>query len=106
MRIMKPKVKIMNDWTTAVLTSSWTYYVRQMYKWKSYNRPRKWNEKYDRIEYYTLRGKYIPLASAECAKCWDIIQSQMCWHFVSCSCWSTSVDTDRWMPERHRFLTK
>jgi hypothetical protein len=98
------KVKTMNDWTEAVLTISKNYYVRQMYKWKSYNRPLKHNETWDRIEYYNLEGNYIPLAMAECKKCWEIIQSQYCWHFVSCSCWHTMVDTDRWMPERHRFL--
>lgn len=93
----------MNDWTTAVLTISKNYYVRQMYKWKSNTKS---GMKWDRIEYYDLHGNYIPLASIECEKCWETIQSQYCWHFVTCSCWNTSVDTDRWSPERHRILTK
>lgn len=97
------KIKKMKDWTIAVLTSSWNYYVRQMYNWKS--NTKSWM-KWDRIEYYDLQGNYIPLASAECKNCWDTIQSQYCWHFVSCKCWDTAVDTDRWMPERHRLLTK
>lgn len=97
------RIKTMKDWTIAVLTSSKSYYVRKMYKWKS--NAKSWM-KWDRIEYYDLHGNYIPLASAECSKCGDIIQSQYCWNFVSCKCWHTSVDTDRWMPERHRFLTK
>jgi hypothetical protein len=100
------KVKTMKDWTTAVLTSSWSYYIRQMYKWKSYDRPLKHGEIWDRIEYYDLQWKYIPLGKKECEKCWEIVESQYCWHFVTCKCWYTSVDTDRWMPERHRFLTK
>lgn len=99
------KIKIMNDGTTAVLTYSKLYYARQMYRWKSYNRPRKVNEPYDRVEYYTLHWKYIPLASTECTHCSEIIQSQMCGHYVTCKCWRTSVDTDRWFPERHRILT-
>ena len=100
------RVKIMRDGTVGVITVSWRYYVRHMYKWKSYvRRPRPWF-KWDRIEYYDLHGNYIPLAMAECSNCGDIIQSQYCWHFVSCSCWDTSVNTDRWFPERHRILSK
>lgn len=96
------KVKTMKDWTTAVFTLSKRCYVRHMYKWKP--NTKSWM-KWDRIEYYDLRGNYIPLAMAECEKCGEIVQSQYCWHFVSCSCWHTEVDTDRWMPERHRILT-
>ena len=99
-------IKTMTDGTTAVLTLSKRYYVRMMYRWKSYNRPRKPNEKYDRIEYYSLHWKYIPLASDECNHCWEIIQSQMCGHYVTCKCWHTSCDTDRQLPEYHRYLTK
>lgn len=93
----------MKDWTIAVLTTSWNYYARQMYKWKSNTKG--WM-KWDRIEYYDLQWNYIPLATQECKKCWEIVQSQYCWHFATCTCWHTSVDTDRWMPERHRILTK
>lgn len=100
------KIKIMRDWTTAVLTVSKSYYIRQMLNWKSYNRPRNWNEKYDRVEYYDLRWNYIPLAMAECTTCWEIVQSQYCGHYTTCSCWNTAVDSDRWMPERHRIITK
>lgn len=96
----------MKDGTTAVLTISQTFYIRQMYKWKSYTHPLKNGETWDRIEYYTLRGDYIPLAMAECKECEEIIQSQYCWHFVTCKCGSTNVDTDRWFPNRHRLLTK
>lgn len=100
------RVKTMTDGTTAVFTLSKRYYVRMMYRWKSYNRPRKPNEKYDRIEYYSLHWKYIPLASIECKHCWEMIQSQMCGHYVTCKCWNTSCDTDRQLPELHRYLTK
>lgn len=100
------EIKTMTDGTIAVITYSKLYYVRRMYKWKSYSWKSKGYKKYDRIEYYSLHWKYIPLASAECEYCWEIIQSQMCWDFVTCKCWSTSVDTDRWFPERHRILTK
>lgn len=100
------RVRWMNDGTIGVLSQSCRYYLRHMYKGKSYTeRPKKYPFKWDRIEYYTLRWKYIPLASTECKKCWDIIQSQYCWHYVTCSCWSTSVETDRWFPARHRIIT-
>lgn len=101
------RVKVMNDGTIWVLITSGNYYIRHMYKWVSYAKPpKKYPFKWDRIEYYTLRGKYIPLACTECKKCGDIIQSQYCWHFVTCKCGDTSVDTDRLFPERHRILTK
>lgn len=70
------KVKTMKDGTTAVLTVSGRYYVRQMWKGKSYSRPLRPWQKWDRIEYYTLTGMYIPLASAECEHCGEIVQSQ------------------------------
>lgn len=100
------RVKIMRDGTVWFLSISWRYYIRHMYKWKSYvGKPRQCFN-WDRIEYYDLRWNYIPLAMAECSNCGDIIQSQYCWHFVTCSCWDTSVDTDRWFPERHRIFSK
>lgn len=100
------KIKTMNDWTTGVLSISGRYYVRHMYKWKSYTSKPKLGFKWDRIEYYSLRWQYLPLAMAECENCGEIVQSQYCWHFTSCSCGRTKVDTGRNLPESHRFLTK
>lgn len=97
------RVRWMNDGTIGVLSTTWMYYIRHMYKGKSYTERQK-KYPFDRIEYYTLRGKYIPLARAECEQCWEIVQSQYCWHFTTCSCLMTSVDTDRWSPERHRII--
>jgi len=82
----------MKDWQVAFLTHSGRYYCRNHDDW--------------RIDYYNLRKEFIPLASAKCENCGDIIQSKKCWDFVSCKCGDTMVDTDRWMPERHRILTK
>lgn len=85
--------KTMNDGTEAYLTGSGNYYCRREPEVDSFNK----------IEYYTLEGEYIPLAKGKCKECNDIIQSQMCGSFQTCSCKKSFVDTDRWTPERHRY---
>lgn len=85
--------KEMKDGTTAYLTESKRYFVRR--------EPKKDN--WNRIQYYTLEGGYISLAKGRCKECNQVIQSQMCGDFQECECGKSFVDTDRWMPERHRY---
>lgn len=87
------KPEIMNDGTEAWLTHSRSYYCRR--------EPdvRKWTK----IVYYGLNKEHIPLAKAQCEKCLDIIESQHCGDYVTCGCGLAYVDTDRWMPEMHRY---
>lgn len=96
--------KIMQDGSRAWLSASKKYYVR-----REYHSPKgfcitiqayPWNH----IEYYDLEGRYIPLAMARCNNCHDLIRSKHCGDFVSCSCKKSGVDTDRWFPERHRYI--
>lgn len=82
----------MKDGTTAYLSSSKRYFIRRE------PNPDNWQV----IEYYTLDKEYIQLAKAECNKCHTILASKHCGDFVSCEC-GNFVDTDRWMPERHRY---
>lgn len=82
----------MNDGTEAWLTSSGLYYCRAE---PSY-------EERTSIVYYSLEKEHIPLSHGTCKKCGDYIESKMCGDFQSCSCGASFVDTDRWMPERHR----
>lgn len=80
----------MGDGTEAYLTTSRLYYSR--------------NNGNGEIAYYdhtTLLR--IPLAAAKCAKCEQVIRSMRCGDFVQCKCGDSYVDTDRWMPERHRY---
>jgi len=84
--------KVMKDGSSAHLTESKRYYVRK-----------ELNEDSQTIVYYTLSGDHIPLARAKCGDCNEVIESKKCGDFVSCSCGNSYVDTDRWMPERHRF---
>ena len=95
---------IMQDGTEAWLTSSGNYYCRRYRLTPKLKRKvptiRGWNG----IDYYTLDGAYIPLASATCSSCQTPIQSLHCGDFVTCPCGRTSVDTDRWFPERHRMI--
>ena len=93
--------KTMNDGTTAYISPSKRYYIRSAW-WVGGKLIKEKQAR--RIEYYTLRGKYIPLARAKCLSCGEEIFSLRCGDFVSCSCGKISVDTDRWMPERHRYL--
>lgn len=86
----------MKDGYEAWLQPSGDYYARRH---PSY-------EDYHSIYYYDLEKNRIPLASATCPKCKEFIESKMCGDFVCCTCGATCVDTDRWMPERHRLLTK
>ena len=85
----------MNDGTTAYLSSSKRYYIRQ----EGY--PDDVSGK--RIEYYTLRGRYIHLARAKCLDCGEEIWSRRCGDFQRCRCGASYVDTDRRVPERHRY---
>lgn len=59
-------------------------------------------EQQDRIVYYDLGRNHVPLASAVCPECGDLIESKHCGDFVVCSCTESYVDTDRWMAGRHR----
>lgn len=83
----------MSDGTEAWLTPSGNYFCRAE---SSY-------EKREKIVYYSLEKNHIPLAKAQCEECKDIIESKMCGDFHYCSCGASFVDTDRWMPERHRY---
>ncbi len=83
----------MKDGTTGYLTGSGNYYCRQEPSPKDIQR----------IVYYTLKGKHIPLAKAKCSECGDVLESKMCGDFHSCTCGKSFVDTDRWFPERHRY---
>lgn len=42
--------------------------------------------------------------SAKCKDCGEIIVSERGGHFVSCSCGMSSIDTDRWFPDRVRLI--
>lgn len=85
--------KKMQDGTTGYLSHSQRYYIRREPK------PDKWTH----IRYYTLEGEPIQLAKAKCPNCGDVIESKHCGDFVKCECGESYVDTDRWMPERHRY---
>lgn len=84
----KRRMKKMQDGREARLTSSGRYYVRH------------WGYT---IMYYTLKGERIPLARARCEDCKELLISKRCGHFVQCSCGASFVDTDRWVPESHRY---
>lgn len=86
---MIQRTSIMKDGKIGYLAASGRYYCR--------------HEDDRQIDYYTLEGEYIPLASAICLECDEIIKSERCGHFVECSCGKSFVDTDRWMPERQRY---
>lgn len=84
----------MKDGTTAYLSQSKNYFIRReptVEKWKY-------------IRYYTLEGDYIQLAKGRWKLCEDTIESKHCGDYVGCSCGASRVDTDRWFPERHRYL--
>lgn len=94
----------MQDGTPAWLTQSKRYYCRQeRHSPKglaiTYT-PWSWTH----IQYYTLKGVYIPLAAAKCGYCGDTARSKHCGDFVRCACRNAAVDTDRMMPERHRYI--
>lgn len=84
----------MKDGKLAWLTESGHYYARRNPDY----------ENHTSIGYYDLEGNPIPLASAACPECHDTITSKRCGDFVTCKCGKSSVDTDRLMPERHRFI--
>ena len=84
----------MNDGTTAYLSMSKRYFVRREPK----------VDKWTSIRYYNIETlDEVALAKAKCGDCGDIIQSKHCGDYVGCSCGKSFVDTDRWMPERHRW---
>lgn len=83
----------MNDGSYAWLLPSKRYYARREPEYDCL----------DTIAYYSLDKDRIPLASAVCRECGERITSKMCGDFVRCSCDASFVDTDRWMPERHRY---
>lgn len=85
--------KKMKDGSTAYLTQTGKYFVRREPERHSFTK----------IVYYTLGGEHIPLAKGKCKECGQVIESQMCGDFVPCKCAKSFVDTDRWMPERHRY---
>lgn len=85
--------KKMKDGSTAYLTASKRYYCRREPKVDDFNK----------IVYYTLSGEHIPLASGTCEECGEKLESQICGDFKQCKCGKSFVDTDRWMPERHRY---
>jgi hypothetical protein len=93
----QPKVgtpKQMQDGTEAYLSQSKKHFIRREPD------EHEWNT----IKYYTLEGESIQLAKATCGTCDDVIESQCCGDFVTCKCGDSSVDTDRWFPERHRYI--
>lgn len=83
----------MQDGTEAWLTPSKRYYCRAE---PSY-------EERTSIAYYGLDKERIPLAKGICNQCNEVIESKMCGDFQSCKCKKSFVDTDRQMPERHRY---
>ena len=83
----------MKDGREAWLTPSGRYYARREPTY----------DVYDEILYYSLDGEPIPLAKGECPECHDVIRSRMCGDFQRCKCGKSFVDTDRMMPERHRY---
>jgi len=87
------KKKKMEDGIIGYLTKSERYYCRKEVKDEDLM-----------IFYYTLEGKRVPLAKAECLSCGEIVESLRCGDFQKCSCGGTAVDTDRWLPERHRYI--
>lgn len=85
--------EVMNDGTTAYLTYSKRYYVRRepdVHYWSH-------------IVYYGLDKNRIHLAKAKCKLCGEIMESKCCGDFQPCKCGASFVDTDRWLPERHRY---
>ncbi len=84
----------MNDGTLAWLTVTGKYYCRR--------EPHVDN--WTKIAYYTLEKDLIPLAKGKCKDCGEVIESQHCGDYVTCKCGKSNVDTDRWMPERHRYI--
>lgn len=93
----------MPDGSKAWLTHSRKYYARM-----ERHTPRLITVTMDgwtHIAYYDVKTKErIQLSRAECKECHAIIESKHCGDFVSCPCGKSSVDTDRWFPERHRFI--
>ena len=83
----------MKDGNEAWVTQSGNYHARRHPTY----------ENYTHIFYYDLEGNRILLAKATCPSCEDVLESKMCGDFVSCRCGKSFVDTDRCMPERHRF---
>ncbi len=79
--------KVMKDGTIAYLTQSGSYYFLA-----------------GPDRYWHLDGSRIEWQEAECDICHDIIASRRCGQYVSCRCGMSGVDTDRWMPERQRFI--
>lgn len=53
--------------------------------------------------FFDLDKNPIPLASATCGECGEIIESKRYGDFVQCKCHASFVDTDRWFPEGHRY---
>lgn len=98
------KQETMKDDTVAWLTASGNYYARRYRLTPKTSRERPDKDRWTHIAYYTLEGERVPLAKAECAECGDVLESKHCGDFVVCKCGQSSVDTDRWFPERHRYL--
>lgn len=97
----------MADGGKAWLSASGNYFVRR--EWHTpagrnihlYPNGQPWNN----IAYYNIdTRKRIDLAAAHCKLCDGLAYSRHCGDFRSCKCGAVSVDTDRWMPERHRYL--
>ena len=97
----------MTDDSYAWLSASGRYYVRrERHSTTRSGRKRVWvaSDEWTHIAYYDKKTRErIPLARAECEACHDVIESKHGGDFVSCACGETYVDTDRWMPERHRY---
>ncbi|WOI85964.1 DUF7695 domain-containing protein [Rhodococcus qingshengii] len=104
----KDKPKIMVDGTVAWLSPSKRYYVRR-YRLKFARTPRQEevpsDDDWTHIAYFDVETKErIALASATCTECNATIESKHCGDYVWCECRKSAVDTDRMMPERHRFI--
>lgn len=92
MKVGTPKK--MKDGSIAYLSGTKRYFIRRepdVDKWKY-------------IEYFDLKGNYIPMPFGWCGECGEIIQSLHCGDFVMCSCGASGCDVDRMLPERHRHL--
>lgn len=84
----------MADGTLAWLTPSGSYYARREPDY----------DIWDTIAYYNKDTKErIHLAEAQCSQCGQVIASKMRGDCVRCACGESFVDTDHWMPERHRY---
>jgi hypothetical protein len=96
---------LMADNTMAWLSASRNYYVRREKHSPKGNVITIQTHPWTHIAYYDLvTRKRIPLARAMCTSCLDSIESKHCGDYVHCSCGASAVDTDRWVPERHRYI--